>query len=123
MTETYDDDPILGDDGYPHQIELDRIEHWMAGLDGQSDWTASMIGLMNYVKRRWKYAEVGYWTEHLDTGDGTLFYSISTGGWSGNEELIMALEGSTFWLLTFESMFRGGHYVFKVKQIKKGVQA
>jgi hypothetical protein len=110
------DDPILGDDGYPHQIEIDRIKGWLEP-DGALTFD-NMVALMAYVKRRWKYAEFGYWTEHIDK-DGSIFYQISTGGWSGNEEIMGAIHESPFWWICWESNIRGGHYVFHLPATMK----
>ena len=46
-------------------------------------------------------------------------YHVSTGGWSGNEEILSSLQNnSMFWLMCWMQSKRGGHYQFKVK--KKG---
>jgi hypothetical protein len=42
-------------------------------------------------------------------------WSISTGGWSGNESLIEALQRNhIFWSLCWMKSERGGHFVFEV---------
>lgn len=95
-----DDDPILAAPPYPSELELRRVRTWPV-----SDWH----GLFAYLRARWNYADVGYWTKRGST------YSISTGGWSGNEELIGALqENHIVWSLCWISSRRGGHYVFRV---------
>src|SRR5574339_419824 len=104
------DDPVLGDDGYPHDIELERIKTW---LDLNKITTDEVLRLLDYVKPRWKYSDIGYWQETVDK-DGTRFIQMSTGGWSGNESIMAELRDSFFWMLCFESHFRGGHYTFKV---------
>lgn len=102
-----DDDPVLGSDGYPHDIEVQRIISWR--IRNRDD----VLALVAYVKRRWTYADVGYWTEVVDR-DGTVHLMMSTGGWSGNEDLVDALESSIAWGLCFDSHRRGGHYVLVV---------
>lgn len=109
MTEqrTIEQDPILGDDGYPHEDELRRIREWPWDAPGQTGFRA----LMDYLRRRWQHAEQGYWEQQGDR------FSISTAGWSGNESLIEALEqNQMFQMLCPVSWRRGGHYVYDVRQ-------
>lgn len=48
------------------------------------------------------------------TKDGTR-YEIATGGWSGVESIVGALESNfLFWALAWESTHRGGLYVFEL---------
>ena len=97
------DDPILGEDGYPSEAELQRIREW--------PWEGGFRSLMDYVRRRWQYAEHGYWTQRGD------HFEISTGGWSGNESIIGALEANQmFSMLCPLSWRRGGHYVYDVQE-------
>lgn len=101
------DDPILGEDGYPHDLELKRIREW--------PWEDGFRSLMEYVRRRWAYAEHGYWTQEGDR------FSISTAGWSGNESLVGALEqNNMFQTLCAWSWRRGGHYVYDVREWGEG---
>lgn len=88
------------DDGYPDEDELRRIREWPH--------EGGFPGLMDFVRERWAYADWGW------TVDGeTKTYRISTGGWSGNESLVEALQENTmFWTLCWESSRRGGHYEF-----------
>lgn len=112
-------DPVRGDDGYPTDIELWRIEMW--GQDEKLSRTM-FIEQIAYVRERWQYADVGYWQTETDK-DGGIFYAISTGGWSGNESLMGALRDSYFGMFCFESHFRGGHYTFKLKAWKETTDA
>ena len=92
-------------DGYPTEDELKRIEEW--------DWR-DPIGLMEYVYSLWKYADWG-WKRGGKRGGN--YYSISTGGWSGNEDLMAALErNQSFWMFNWVSSTRGGHYEFECKE-------
>jgi len=82
---------------YPTDEELDKIEKWP-----QDD----LPNLIEYVRVRWTYDD--YFQENEKE------YRMITGGWSGNEDLIMALkENFAFWHLYWYSTTRGGLYVFK----------
>jgi hypothetical protein len=89
-------------DGYPDDEELNKISNWDA---------KDFIGLMEYIYDLWKYSDCGYW-EKEELLDGNT-YKISTGGWSGNEDIIEALiRNHLFWMLYWRQSKRGGHYIF-----------
>jgi hypothetical protein len=94
-------DPILGEEGYPSDVELQRIKTWDPG---------DLIGLFAYIERRWAHKQ---WRWHaLDN-----LFSISTGGWSGNEDLIFALQDNrAAWAITWRQSRRGGHFEFEIPQ-------
>lgn len=86
-------------DEYPTEEQLKQIETWP---------TEDFHGLMAFIKPLWKYAEIGYWTQEGES------YSLSTGGWSGNDELITALRANyLFWAFYWYQSTRGGQYIFK----------
>lgn len=87
-------------DGYPDEIELQRIKEWPA---------TDLLGLMAFVENLWWMPDWG-WRKK-----GNI-YSISTAGWSGNESLVKAMhENWMFWTFCWQSSRRGGHYEFEVK--------
>ena len=92
-------------EGYPEDAELERIATW----DHRD-----LPGLMQFVGTLWQYPEFG-WRE-VATSRGTLF-TISTAGWSGNEEIISALHSNRlFWMLSWQSSRRGGHHEFELRK-------
>ena len=92
----------MDSDGYPDDDELEQIEKW-----DHHDFA----GLGVFVHERWKYRDCGYWTQ-----EGRKL-NISTGGWSGNESLMSALEANTmFWAVCWQSSKRGGHYEFELPE-------
>ena len=94
---------------YPQKHELKKIEQW--------DYK-DFEGLMEYVEELWSYPQ--YWKQTKNSF-GHNEYHISTGGWSGNEDLITALQGNAmFWACCWESSKRGGHYVFEIRKAKDG---
>lgn len=53
--------------------------------------------------------------QNIDISDRPIIrYTFSTGGWSGNEDLIRAMEQNwMIWSLTWVQSRRGGHYIFE----------
>jgi len=102
------------DDGYPTEEELRRIIEWRP-----ADW----LQWMEFIKSCWWAADWG-WAEYDgrdDYGEPTRFYSISTGGWSGNEDIIAAMrENFCGWAMAWCEHRRGGHYRFEVRLGKEG---
>lgn len=85
-------------DGYPSEAELDAIINWPAKDCG---------GLLAHVLKMW------HWPNYaIQEG---RHYRFSTGGWSGNEDLIGALKQNiVFWSLCWEASRRGGVFEFVV---------
>lgn len=98
----------MDEDGYPEEHELQKIREW--------NWRDS-TGLLEFVRERWMYADCGYWTQN-----GGKYY-IPTAGWSGNEDLMRALQSNQgFWIICRKSSMHGGHYEFEVPAaLRKGV--
>ena len=70
---------------------------------------AGCAALLERVGELWHYPEL---VKH----DGE-HWELHTGGWSGNEDLVMALIGNpTFWGLCWQRSERGGHYYFTIKE-------
>jgi hypothetical protein len=100
----------LDEDGYPTDEALDEIKNW--------HYDKGWISLMEFVKSIWWASDWGWSEENTkDFSNGDeITYNISTGGWSGNESLISALqENQMFWLAGWYQTRRGGHYIFKLK--------
>ena len=90
--------PTFDSFGYPSDDTLDKIINW------NKDWK----DLMAYIQEAWKY------DNYFKNEDN--FYTLVTGGWSGNESLIGALkENYIFWSLFWVSSHRGGRYEFELK--------
>lgn len=94
----------MDSDGYPTASELKRIQKWP-----HTDFEE----LLKYVRRRWQYADMGYWRQTQRR------YYVSTAGWSGNESMIYALQKNPiFWAICWVQSRRGGHYIFELKKPK-----
>ncbi len=89
---------MLDAEGYPTEADLEKIRTWPAN---------DFRGLMDFIKERWEY-------ECFNEEDRN--YSLSTFGWSGNEEIIAAMQmNRIFWSMCWECSRRGGYYEFRVK--------
>lgn len=91
---------------YPDEEEVEKVRTWE--FTKEHDFRA----FMEYVK------SIGnYWPEEMFgwSEDGAGIYHVSTGGWSGNEEILGAMqENLTFWMVCWYSSRRGGHYEFRL---------
>ena len=89
----------------PKDEEVDRVREWKFAEPGSFD------AFMDYVKSIGKYwpKESFGWTQ-----DGRI-YHVSTGGWSGNEEILGAMQANwVFWVACWQEHRRGGHYIFEL---------
>lgn len=97
----------MSTDPYPTEDELDKVKVWPYN---------DPHGLLNYLRDLWWQPEWG-WTEYegKEQGDPVRVVMASTGGWSGNEDLMGAL-ASNFVLYSqmFVSYRRGGHYHLQI---------
>ena len=89
---------------YPEDEELEFIRKFEGNYHD----------LMDYVNDIWKYADIGYYkTERIIdeiSKKPQTEYSLSTGGWSGNEEIIEAMmDNPLFWMFCWYSSKRGGN--------------
>jgi len=88
----------MTEDDYPTEDELHKITTWHP---------KDFVGCMEYILTLWNYADCGYWKQ-----EGEVYY-LSTGGWSGNEDIIEALENNyIWWMMYWCQSRRGGHYIF-----------
>lgn len=100
----------LDDDGvYPTDESLEKIANYpLLGNRGKQ--------LLDEIKPIWNYADAGYW--HVEETDTHFKYHLSTIGWSGNEDIIRALQKNVlFWHMHWYSSKRGGHYVFEFRKV------
>lgn len=105
---------MVDDDGYPIDDELAWIRDFKLELGNAGEW-------FDFIHSCWWAASWG-WHEEIVEEDGKLVrkLDISTGGWSGNEDIIEAMQNnSMMWMHTWWSSRRGGHYVFKIREVKR----
>ena len=92
--------PTFDSDGYPTDETLNAIRAWPEN---------DLNGLIDFLRICFEgYGRVWLPSPH--------HFALATGGWSGNEEIIGALqENHVFWMTYWESSHRGGKYVFKFR--------
>lgn len=90
---------------YPSEETLERIRAWDIVANGQQ-------ALWDVVRDAWSYPD-RIWEDPERPGH----WHASTGGWSGNEDIIGALQSNVmFWLVCWEQSSRGGHYIFDLNR-------
>lgn len=94
-------------DDYPAKEDLEVIREWeYTGEKSIAEW-------FEYIRNLW------HWDDYI-RNKGRWWW-LDTGGWSGNEEIIGAMEQNyMMWVLTWQASYRGGHYRFHVPKIRKG---
>lgn len=79
--------------------------------------------LLEHLENIWWAADWGFKLAGKATKNNfeekVLKLELHTGGWSGNEDIIEALQGTSFWILCWEKTVRGGHYYFEIPVSKE----
>jgi len=101
------------ENNYPTNKELRMIKTW--------DYKKGFIELAKYVASLWSYPDrVRFYYSKDFRGSRIKKLYLSTGGWSGNESIIFALQQNhIFWIFCWQKSIRGGHYWFIFPKIKK----
>lgn len=96
---------------YPTEEELNQIKNW--------DYK-DLNGLVEFVKSIWKWPESIVHREPT-TDEFRHKYRelrLATGGWSGNESIIAALDGNfMFSAICWQSSHRGGLHIYHIKDL------
>lgn len=100
----------LDEDECPKEEFLDKLRNW--------SYKEGFKKLLDLVVENWWYQESVAIDNEEDYFNRQVFvYHMSTGGWSGSEEIIRALvENKGFWTSCWHQSTRGGHYIFKVRE-------
>ena len=94
---------MLDKDGYPTEAILKTIETW-------SFTEKSIEDFLNLIKCLWSYPD-----RYVLSGKRILRLYLSTGGWSGNENVIEAMQrNAIFWMMCWQKSVRGGHFWFRI---------
>lgn len=96
-------------DAYPTDADLERIAQW--SYDDAVSWFAFIKSL--WWPAGWGWDEEDTLERQHQSQRKVHHYNLSTGGWSGNEELIDAMKRNyTLWAMTWRCSRRGGHFEF-----------
>jgi hypothetical protein len=97
------------DDEYPSEETLKKIEEWP--LNEREDYAA----LAEFICSVWHYGEP--WCKL--TGKRVKTLRLATGGWSGNESILAALDKNVmFGMLCWQMSKRGGLHIYKIPALK-----
>ncbi len=89
----------------------DHLLKWFSEYDVLENGPCDLI---HRIKENWEYGDMGYFS--WDPRRRLL--RLSTAGWSGNEDIICALQSNfLFWQYWINSHV-GGHYVFRIRKIE-----
>lgn len=90
---------LFDDYGYPSDESLEKVINWKVENDND------FHDIMSFCKKLWYYPD--YFRK-----DGDV-YRLATGGWSGNEDVIRAMQANhMFWIFYWDLSQRGGYYIF-----------
>ena len=93
--------------GYPTEETLNIIKNWDYLSQGLPGWFEFIASVWNYPEE-FSSKEVS----------GKVEWHVHTLGWSGNEEIIMAMRENTIaWALTWVQSRVGGHYIFEIPTV------
>lgn len=93
---------LLDKDGYPTEKLLEWIETFNP---------VDITVLLATLESVWKFEDY-----FKLSGKKTLKLELHTGGWSGNESIVDALQNNVlFWNLYWQKSVRGGHHYFIIK--------
>jgi len=104
--------PTVDRDGYPTDETLDALRQWdladaNAALDFlQVAWTYPNLASHDLSVEEFAVVHADASTRHL---------RLSTGGWSGNEDLIYAFRESLAWRMTWRLSAIGGLHIFRYR--------
>jgi hypothetical protein len=98
----------LDEDRYPTEEYLNWLKDWRSWVEeGTSD--AMVPNILQSLKETWTYGSI----EIKRPYNAQFVVELHTYGWSGNEEIIEALEKNPLFWSNWIRHDVGGHYYFK----------
>lgn len=106
-------EPTFDADGYPTVETLETIANWEIKSN------ADIRALYSYCRSAWRWPNM-FGCPTIEFYGASNWISCATGGWSGNESIISALERNlVFWGLCWLRSERGGSYRFLTNPIRE----
>lgn len=106
--------PRFDRDGYPNESTLEMIRSW----EVRNNFTQK--DLRGFCKEAWNWGDT-MWGYRRGCDGHRPWIAVSTGGWSGNEAIIEALEANrVFWAMSWLQSVRGGHHRFYTSPFEEG---
>lgn len=108
--------PTFDSDGYPTDETLDAIRDWphedLRGLVSFAKEAFEGGGNYGWFENQASRIEPAFHDGYVDDGH---WWCCATGGWSGCESVIGALqENRIFWFMCWRASLRGGYFEFHV---------
>ena len=90
---------------YPTELELKKI----------TNFNGTTREFIEFISSIWNYYPPVLRVGRSDFDRKKVYkLSMSTAGWSGNEDIIGELHKTMFWMVHWMSSKRGGHYEFQI---------
>lgn len=112
-------DAGLDTDGYPTEAAITHLTEW-GDASSESSPVFDVNGAIDFMRSLWHMSEWGiHDTIEPDEcavyrlTDGHRYVKMSTGGWSGNEELMNAFQERWWRRQSIVVTRRGGHYILE----------
>ena len=112
-------EPTFDEDGYPTDETLAAIENWPY---------QDIAGCLDFCRRAWHWGEA--WANEdisaheaavVHAEKGERYARFATGGWSGNESIVNALDTNyMIHALAWRLSARGGLHIYEYPQIGGG---
>jgi hypothetical protein len=110
-----DNADFIDEDGYPTEEVLEIVEKWH--WDDIPGWFKFINSIWHLSDWCWKEEDEPHeWSANLKQYKDRIVHRhyVSTGGWSGNESIIGAMQrNDMMWHLNWVQSRRGGHYIFE----------
>ena len=104
---------------YPDMNNLEKVKTWNFSSQSDDAFEKSVEEFIEFIETIWHWPDWGFsYSKQKKSGAWRL--ALHTGGWSGNESIMAALQGNfIFWSMFWKLTRRGGHYYFDTELTKR----